>query len=744
MGQMFKGTASVAAALAACLALGGAAVAQEEENGAEVVTREVTVTATRTEKDLMEVPMSVGVVSGEDLKREPAANVADALSGMPGVSIADGGMPGGKRVMIRGESPMRSLILIDGVKISEQKSMSGSAIMIDASQIERIEVVKGPASVLYGSEAIGGVVNIITKKGGDKPVSFSQQFVADSSTESVDIQSAVFGAYNGFNYRFTGSGVNAGQRKTPGGTLEKSEYDNRYYSGQLGYDWDGGSFFVKADRYESEISIPDNVTTGLSYSGGWVDASTSVLLNLPRWDRESVSAGLELDNLTSNLIKLKFNAYYQNMKKNFENQVISDINNGATVVNMDIHTFNDQDSYGGSVQSEWRLGNNYLIAGLDYNKDELQAWSSTYGTNSALPPFMPGAPVMTDKITKSDSEQGTLGVFIQNEWAPNDDWALTLGLRQTWIESKMNRQVDDQRALLPPGPRITVSPSQKTTDSNLVGNIGLVYSGFDDWALRAGWSQGYRFPSLNQLYLGTSHGSTSVTEANPDLDPEESNNFEIGARYNGGNWNLDLAFFYNDAKNYISTKKINNQLYRFDNMDKARTFGVELGLDYTFEEYGLTPYLNAAWINRRIENTIEASRIDAGGNTVKEVIKYKTSDTQTAPFQGRVGLKWEGQASDTQTVFTDFYVNWASSSKYYYYDDTYGHNHNGDFNYGFTTEKKGGWQTLNMTVGTQWGEEHKWNASLSLRNITDKAYTLADSMVQDPGFHVVLGVGFEY
>ena len=62
------------------------------------------------------------------------------------------------------------LILIDGQKLVENKSMDGTPLLIDPSNVERVEVIKGPASVLYGSEAIGGVVNIITKKGGDKPI----------------------------------------------------------------------------------------------------------------------------------------------------------------------------------------------------------------------------------------------------------------------------------------------------------------------------------------------------------------------------------------------------------------------------------------------------------------------------------------------------------------------------------------------------------------------------------------------
>ncbi|MDR2442849.1 MAG: TonB-dependent receptor plug domain-containing protein, partial [Deltaproteobacteria bacterium] len=224
-----------------------------------VETREVIVTSTRVERDLSEIPLSVGVKPDEEINFSPAQNLADHLSDIPGIQIQDGSMPGSKRIMIRGESPQRSLILIDGVKISEQKSMSGAVIMVDDSQIERIEVIKGPASVLYGSEAIGGVLNIITKKGGDKPLGFSLRASADSSVHGLEVQASVFGQYNGFNYRFSANGIDAGDRRTPNETIGKSGFQNRYFSGRVGYDWGNGEVWLKADSYLGKIHVPPNV-----------------------------------------------------------------------------------------------------------------------------------------------------------------------------------------------------------------------------------------------------------------------------------------------------------------------------------------------------------------------------------------------------------------------------------------------------------------------------------------------------
>ena len=113
--------------------------------------------------------MSAVIIDEKEVKETTAQNIAEILRDIPGVEIATTASNGMKYVCIRGESSRRTLLLIDGQPMSLQKSMDGPMAMLGKSQIERIEVVKGPVSVLYGSEAIGGVVNIITKKGGDKP-----------------------------------------------------------------------------------------------------------------------------------------------------------------------------------------------------------------------------------------------------------------------------------------------------------------------------------------------------------------------------------------------------------------------------------------------------------------------------------------------------------------------------------------------------------------------------------------------
>ena len=442
----------------------------------EVIQMEpMVVTANRIEQDLRDIPMSVAVVTREDIRRNPQTSVAGLLQGIAGLSLEDDNMAGARRVSIRGEGSSRVLILIDGVRVSEQKSMNGAAILLDPSNIERIEVIKGPASVLYGSEAIGGVVNIITRQGGPEGVGASMQMVYDSSNQSLEPSLALFGSQQGFNYRFTGSGLNAQDRRIPHDTLENSAFDQRSYSARLGYDWAKGNKYLKADRYDVDMDLPDTR-----------QFPTTIEMDLPTWKRTTYSAGLHLRELGDNLVKLNINAYHQNMGKDFCNHIIAQPDISAPATHIELMTDNDQDSYGGSIKSEWLLfGDHYLVAGFDFNRDDLSATSDDRRWKVLNGFTLPGG---SHNFYNYEGTVSSASIFVQDEWSFSEKWKLQLGLRQTWITSRLDSS-DDPLAI-----------TRDVSDHNLVGNAGLVFMPTDALSLRALVAQGYpAFPALTSF-----------------------------------------------------------------------------------------------------------------------------------------------------------------------------------------------------------------------------------------------------
>ena len=164
------------------LSLVGVALAGNDEQRKTVI-----VTATRTAQTADEVLSSITVISREDIERRQARSVEDLLRGTQGISIANSGGPGkNTSVFIRGTESDHVLVLIDGVRAGSATSGGAAYGNIPIEQIERIEIVRGPRSSLYGSEAIGGVIQIFTRKGGK-----------EGFTPSFSIGGGSYGTFNG-------------------------------------------------------------------------------------------------------------------------------------------------------------------------------------------------------------------------------------------------------------------------------------------------------------------------------------------------------------------------------------------------------------------------------------------------------------------------------------------------------------------------------------------------------------------
>jgi len=155
--------------ISACLASSSFVFANESQ---QTKLNPMVVTATRGEVSVADAPAAITVITAEEIKQRGATNVLEALRGTPGVSLNGRQVGGRKTISIRGAEDRHTLVLIDGRRISSTDDTIGHSDYqygwVAMDQIERIEVVRGPMSALYGSEAVGGVINIITKKSGDQ------------------------------------------------------------------------------------------------------------------------------------------------------------------------------------------------------------------------------------------------------------------------------------------------------------------------------------------------------------------------------------------------------------------------------------------------------------------------------------------------------------------------------------------------------------------------------------------------
>lgn len=669
------------------------------------------VTANRTESSLWDSPATVQVIDRQTLNNSTSVSIADDLQDIPGVEVTDNSLAGRKQIRIRGEASSRVLILIDGQVVSYQRAGQnyGVGLLIDESALERIEVVKGPYSVLYGSQAIGGVVNFITKKGGDKPLAGTVKAVYNSATAGWEESAAAWGSIGQFDYRINGSYSDQGNRDTPDGRLQNTNFRNNSQGVWLGYNLDRHKFGLSLDRYKTSTQ-----TWFDDPEGQYEDFS----VRIPKLEREKIGAFYDFDAGGDYLKKIHFDAYSQTIEREFENRIKttqpipSPIIQALTVSNQ-TNTNDKQYTQGVTLQGNFSLpANNELVIGTQYQHDKVkQDTRSSTRQTAATGAF----DIQTLTLSHIEAEQSNASVFAQNDWRFADNWTWTVGARQYWLSSELNRS-DSQSGAVSQS-----TGGESAHDDKLVTSTSLRYSGFKDIELRAAYAQGYVFPTLTQLFMQTSAGG-GVTYGNTGLKAEHSNNYELGARYKGNMWLVDGAIYYSEAKDYIASLPCSGQAicsgnstssrgeyFYYDNIDRAKTWGMELTAEYN--GWAVSPYLSGNLIRRQYE-----------GETVK------TWDTGEPALTGRAGLK-HTLLLNSANVTSDLFVRAASSA-----DDK-------------TSSREiryPGWATINLAFNTEFGPQEQYQVNLALNNLTNKRYQTAHETIPAAGFNAAVGFAWNF
>ena len=679
-------------------------------------TEDVKVTAARVEQELLEVPMSVSVVTAEQIKTSSARTIGELLEDIPGVQITNSGSQGLKRLSIRGEDSFRTLVMIDGQKVSEQKSMDGTAILIDPTIVERIEVIKGPASVLYGSDAIGGAINIITKKGGDKPFGAEAAVGWNGAGHGWSESASVYGGANGFKYRLSGNYQSQEDTDTPKGRLPHTAYRQKSANLFLSYDiTDNVTAGIQADIFDSHLR-----SGSISYD------PNNFYVDIPEWKREKVNIFVDAKNVSDVLTRVRWDAYWQKTRKQMNNHVYEDapFEYGGSAypyghMLMDSAADNRLTTIGTSIQTDWQLGeNNYLITGYEFSRDNLKAdthMTMDMALGMTINPITGKVIDMgmnTETFRRNEAEQTTHAIFASMETILPADFTANYGVRYTYVKSEQT-VADSAKygTVTPPSPAQKVEyhgaadgsagTTGNSSNSRFVFNAGLTWTGIEDLAIRATWAQGFRTPLLQEKYLQNNMGGGTV-EGNPDLKPEKSNNFEIGARFNRGPLSVDATVFYSLADDFISQEKISARTSKYFNADEAKAHGLELAASYKFFD-AYTPYATVTWMKRKIE--------------AKD---YSTYDSGTPEFFARYGLRTQHEVFGGQLT-TDTYARSQVATKTYSPSTK-------------KTSEIAGFTTFNFAAGYAFGKDGNYTINAEFLNIFDQLYQYNDA-TYEPGRH---------
>jgi hemoglobin/transferrin/lactoferrin receptor protein len=690
MVQKFVGVSLRTGLLLSASFLASPVLAQSLEGAtADIELDTIVVTASRTEQSLMDVTRSVAVVEQEAIEEKNVNDVAELLRDIPGVSVLEGSTPGLRRISIRGEGEARNTILIDGQEISDH-STYGSLFLIDPANIERVEVVKGPSSVLHGSKAIGGVVNIITKKGADKALQFSVGGGYDSSTGGYNSNASAAGSKDNWDYRVAITKSDHGNRESADGELKAttltngSAFENQSVSAHFGYTNDNHSVRITAEKVEMES---DAYVDPTSLAGPTGTGLRKFILDLPKRDRTKFGVFYDGTDLNETIKKVHLDAYVQQIERVVDIDYI--LAPGGPTIAFKNKTSDDQTAFGANGQMDLNLFENHLtIAGVQFVKDSVDRNDKRDGL--VTPPF--GAPTVTDDNFDKEASITTVSAFLQDEWNITNDLSLTGGVRYFHIESELSKTTQ-------PG----YSPFSNTDDA-VIGSVGVNYTGIDNVALRGNIAQGYVYPTLLQNMLGSVFSPGGVIEANKNLKAEKSVNYEIGARFDNGIAMLDAAAFYSIAEDYIDNVDCGTNgvtctavgaRKKYTNIDEATTYGVEVSGSYNLESLALMPYFSATFMNRDFKN--------AG---------VETNNNDIPAFSGRLGVRKFWDLHKDITFMTDLYVRAATERE---------DGEPGSSSY----VKHDAFATLNMAASMKYdfGDDRHFRLNASVENIFDKSYT---------------------
>lgn len=415
MKKMSKGML-MTALICGAVYLGGSPVYASELQ--EFSLDEYVVTAARTETKLVDTPANISVVDAQTIEERHYQDVSEVLKDVPGANVLDTGMGAfEKAIKLNGDE--RVLFLIDGRRLNSDLGLTNSARasvdmnqLPDISMIERIEILKGAGGALYGSEAVGGVINIITKK-ADK--NHGKVSVGYGSMGSED-----YSATYSFKKSKTGIVVSAAR-------YTQDYYKYRDYDTNTSKRWTGNSDYENNKvslKIEHELSIKENLTIGYDYS----KFKGTSFGNLHSPHSKETDLNRQTDNLYAKYSWSDANDNIGYLQVYHNQNEYNNYNPGS-------EAFYEEKTYGLDGQQEFILSEvNKMVIGASYRKSDINAsgpnsWSNTY-----------------------DESVDNLAFFINDIWEFMPSWNLNTGIRydnhseagnETTFSAGLNKKFDD-------------------------------------------------------------------------------------------------------------------------------------------------------------------------------------------------------------------------------------------------------------------------------------------------------------
>ncbi len=498
---------------------------------ADTALAPVSVTAKGYAADTLSTPSSVFVADGDDLRRDGADNLGEALRGEPGFAVNSDGAQG-QNPVIRGLKKESIVLLVDGMRFNSAQPAGAVASFMAFGLADRVEAVKGPASVLYGTGALGGAINVLMPQARFEPgAKFSAGASYDSASQGMR-GTGVMNLSQGDHALMLGASLaRIDDYEAPDGRVNRSGYDSNSFIGQYRFRIDG--------QQQLRLSLQQHEDRDVWYPGSTkynVPNYGTTTVHSPKQDRTLAEIGYSRKGSGEAPINVDVRAYYQEMERLiYSYSTTLGRNNSETDV-----TFHTK---GLDAKADWLVHPQHLLSfgmnlwQMDASPDRLVANPMAGFAMQRSDPFDSGSIRALGFYVQDDMRFGQLNVLA--------------GLRHDTVKGSA-ASVANSRA--PFGPRTTAGLDNE--DSAFSGSLGASYEVAPLFRPYASLARGFRAGEMRERYESSPRGDGYYYVGNPQIKPEISTQLELGVKGQNEKLAWSAAVYRNRISDYMSGQDI--------------------------------------------------------------------------------------------------------------------------------------------------------------------------------------------
>jgi hemoglobin/transferrin/lactoferrin receptor protein len=579
----------------------------------------VIVTATRDQLRMFESPFAADVVdmSGVGGDRLPGT-LTEALGEVPGTMIQKTSNAQGSPY-IRGFTSFRTLMMVDGIRLNNSIFRPGPNQywnLVDPFTVDRLEVIKGPGSVLYGSDAIGGTVNAMHKR-PPKEVEGKDWFglfaTRISTAERAYAARGRAGLVHGpWAIQIGGTWRDFGDIDGGGGVGIQSHTGYGVYSGDVRVEYrpdaDTTWTFAHYQLFKDDAWRQHKTIYGISWQDTTVGNELARILDegrsltYGRFRRENMGGFIDAVELTASL------QYIRERRFRLRND------GRADEQGVDVHTY----GIGAQFTSPTAIGT--LTYGLEWYHDEVQSFRRDYNADGSLNRIRIQGPV------GDDASYDLLGVYLQNVIPLGDRVELTVGGRYTYAKARAG-QVQDPDT----GNQISLEDDWNAFVG--AGRISWFVDPEEHWNVWGGVSQAFRAPNLSDLSRLDTARSNEIETAAPGLDPERYLTWEVGVKTDYENVSAQASYYYTMIDDMILRTPTGNVIGGSNEVTKKNVgdgfvHGVEVAGQVRVHPQW-TVYGKAAWLDGEVDTFPTSAPV-----------KESEPLSRLMPTKGEAGVRW--------------------------------------------------------------------------------------------------------